>query len=200
VSDATLAALAKGEDLTAPDIDPVACPGCDPRIGLLKGRMSSTGNENDQSIVVRVDFGKASALFTGDCETTGLKALLKRYGGTSRLDTDLYHVGHHGAANATTPALVEAVTPRVAVISVGLPHPGDGSSGWDYGHPRKTVVRDLAKAIKGKRTPAIGVKVATGQREFGSARITKRIYATAWDGNVVVTMGSAGSISVSRRR
>src|SRR5688572_3932221 len=118
--------------LTGPGIDPLSCDLCDPRILILSARYDDNpgwpegdfDNKNVHSLVVRVDFGAASALFTGDLESSGIQTLLEAYAGTPMLDVDLWHVGHHGSHNATTAALLDVLTLKAAVISVGK---------WDYG-------------------------------------------------------------------
>lgn len=82
--------------------------------------------KNNHSIVTRVDFGQSSFLFTGDLEEPGIKRLLDRHETPTLLDVDVYHVGHHGSHNGTTAELLGAVTPKIAVISVGH---------WDFGKP-----------------------------------------------------------------
>ena len=126
---AVVAAGAQG--LTDHVIDPVDCQGVDPEIHILSGEYdinpgwsaANFENGNNQSLVIRVDFGQASFLFTGDMEETAIPTLMGHWQGTSMLDADVWEVGHHGSANGTTPALLAAITPEVAVISMGRETP-----------------------------------------------------------------------------
>jgi hypothetical protein len=107
-----------------------------------------------------------------------------------------YHIAHHGSYNGTSPPLVKAVSPTMAVISMGPP---DRDAMWTavaYGHPRKVAGDMIAAALKENgRSPSLYIKVATkagskgaaSQREFVKESMTKAIYATGWDGTVVVS-------------
>lgn len=96
--------------------------------------------ENDNSYVIRLDYGEISALFTGDAEAESEKDQVKLYGSAEGgyLDVDILKVGHHGSASSTTDTYLAAVTPTYAVISCGM--------GNDYGHPHREVTDRLTKA------------------------------------------------------
>jgi hypothetical protein len=142
-------------------------------------------NQNNHSVVLRVDFGNASMLLTGDLEQRGIAGLLAKYQGTGMLDVDVYLVGHHGAANATTDALLQAVTPKMAVISMGVPERATNWTAWAYGHPRKAIVQQLLAKVSEPRTSR-RVSVATGTRTFEQISVGKAIFATGWDGTIVL--------------
>jgi competence protein ComEC len=80
---------------------------------------------NDASVVFRLDHGETSFLFTGDLEIAGEQELL-----TSgvKLRADVLKVGHHGSKSSSSYEFLQAVRPKVAVISAdfnrtgGLPH------------------------------------------------------------------------------
>ena len=71
---------------------------------------------NNQSVVLRVDYGALSLLFTGDAEKSAERDLIKR---EMPLEADILHVGHHGSATSSCDAFLKAVMPDYAVISVG---------------------------------------------------------------------------------
>jgi competence protein ComEC len=50
-------------------------------------------------------------------EQPAIETLLEWYKDTPTLNADVYEIGHHGSHNGTTSNLVEAITPRIAVIS-----------------------------------------------------------------------------------
>lgn len=71
---------------------------------------------NNNSIVMRVTFGKSVFLLTGDAEEPEEKTLLRS--GTA-LSADVLKVGHHGSNTSTSQQFLQAVSPQYAVISVG---------------------------------------------------------------------------------
>lgn len=178
--------------LSNASIDPVRCAQVDPKITLLWGSVREQGawskkafsNQNNHSVVLRVDFGKASYLNTGDLQEEGIGGLMELHAGSRLLDVDLYHVGHHGSHNATTEALLRAMTPEIAVISTGLPRREGSFTANEHGHPRWDTVEKLLKHVRRTR-PTVALPVAFGQRNFYEVPIPKAIYATGWDGTLV---------------
>ena len=69
-------------------------------------------------------------LFTGDAEQIIENQLLN-----SGIDADVLKVGHHGAGSASSSSFIKAVSPDIAVISVG-----EGNS---YGHPHADTLAIL---------------------------------------------------------
>jgi len=189
--------------LTDAVIDPVHGADVDPVLTVLWGQVASDPgwgatpfkNNNNHSVVVRVDFGKASVLVTGDLEEPAIRDMLKRYQGTSLLDADIYEVGHHGSINGTIPELVNAITPSYAVIECGKPDHEIRFCAWAYGHPREEVVDMLQHAISTSR-PAVHVQAGLGAKKFEDHTVTKAVYATGWDGNVVLEVSADGSVQV----
>ena len=90
---------------------------------------------NDDSLVLRMQFGKASVLLEGDAEAASEWQML-RSGRMSAVT--LLKVGHHGSKTSTTPAFLAAAAPKDAVISVG--------KGNTFGHPRFEVVERIEDA------------------------------------------------------
>ncbi|MEA2096987.1 MAG: DNA internalization-related competence protein ComEC/Rec2 [Candidatus Cloacimonadota bacterium] len=74
-----------------------------------------SGNINNLSIVVRLDYGDLSVLFTGDLEREGEDYLINNY--PEFLDCDVLKVGHHGSKTASSPAFIKVVDPQYAIIS-----------------------------------------------------------------------------------
>lgn len=198
-----------GGGFTSDIVDPVDCPGVDPQIRLLAGgrhsnpgwRQSDFRNPNNHSLVIRVDYGEASFLFTGDLETPAIGNLVSRYTGTDTLNVDVYAVGHHGADNGTTEPMLDAMTPEIAVIQVGDPNIRIPRSAWDYGHPSRTLVTMLEQAISRPRTPAVNIMIFERQEgEPIPRRIDDAIFATSRDGDVVVTATPEGVFQVNTSR
>ena len=189
-------------------IDPIRCPAIDPQIRVLWGQVARdpgwTGirygktpfqNANNHSLVLRVDFGQASVLLTGDLEEPAIKALLERTAGTRALDVDVYQVGHHGSINGTTAELVTAMSPQIAVFPMGDEKRHAPWSAWKYGHPRREVVELLEQGIGRKRRPA-SVMVGVGGERFVRRTVSAAIYGTGWDGSVVIEAQADGRMHV----
>ena len=106
---------------------------------------------NNYSIVIKVEFGNNSFLFTGDAEDISEKEMMDK---GFDLKADVLKVGHHGSDSSTTREFLNAVNPKYAVISVG--------KGNDYGHPATDTIQKLhAKGINIYRTDESGTIVAT---------------------------------------
>jgi competence protein ComEC len=90
---------------------------------------------NDDSLVLRLDDGRASVLLEGDAEAPSEAAMLAQH----RLaPVTLLKVGHHGSRTSTNPEFLAAVAPQAAVISVGRRN--------TFGHPRAEVLARLEAA------------------------------------------------------
>lgn len=90
---------------------------------------------NNASLVMRVDYGSVSILLTGDIEAPGEARLLAEAAAT---DVDVLKVPHHGSATSTTPEFLAAVSPELALVSVGRAN--------RFGHPSPKVIERLANA------------------------------------------------------
>ena len=88
--------------------------------------------ENESSLVLRLTYGRFSALLTGDLERSGEVDVLRR---ANDLDAQLLKVGHHGGRAATSDQFLERTRPRWAVISAGRNN--------TYGHPSPETLTRL---------------------------------------------------------
>lgn len=209
VLDSQVSGLSHRNGLTNEDIDPITCTPVDPEILVLSGGMDENPgwndgdfeNGNNHSLVVKIIFGKASFLFTGDLEDTAIETMVEWYEGTTTLDVDVYHVGHHGSHNGTTELLLDAMTPKSAVISMGCWDFGRGQprgfNTYSFGHPRKVIVDLLTRQIAPHRAQPKNVKVATKARRFVDFRVTKAIFATGWDDDIQIEANSNGDLDIS---
>jgi beta-lactamase superfamily II metal-dependent hydrolase len=97
------------------------------RVTVLGPLGSGYEQENDASLVVRVDFGETRFLFTGDAENESLGELLGAPD-PAALRAQVLKVPHHGKAEKLSAAFFETVAPAWAVISCqrgtneNLPH------------------------------------------------------------------------------
>ena len=199
LSTVTLKKLTEGSGLNYDAIDAVDCGAVDPTITVLWGQVSDQEkkyeNPNNHSLAIRVVFGKASVLWTGDMEEAAIVDFVTRYSGSSELDVDVYQVGHHGSDNGTTEGLLVAASPEIAVISMGPVNREGRSTAHQYGHPGLEVVSLLNKHVKGSRKP-LTADVATAAKKFRTFEVTKAIYATGWDGHIVLEANTKGEWSV----
>ena len=73
---------------------------------------------NNNSIVLRLELGKSSVLLPGDLEQEAEAGLIAWAG--QHLRADLLKAPHHGSGTSSSPAFLEAVSPRLGIISCGL--------------------------------------------------------------------------------
>jgi competence protein ComEC len=99
-------------------------------IAPLTGISGSGSDANNNSIVIRVSFGKVSFLMTGDIEEAGRRAV-------SFPRSTVLKASHHGSANGTDEKLLNDVAPEIAILSYGRRN--------QYGHPHKRVIELLKK-------------------------------------------------------
>lgn len=85
---------------------------------------------NDNSIVLRVEQGEHALLLSGDIEDVAEGALVEQ---RAALAAAVLKVPHHGSATSSTESWLDAVGPRLAVISSGR--------GNRFGLPHARVVR-----------------------------------------------------------
>ena len=99
------------------------------------GYSNAGAPKNDDSVVLEMRLGKATALLEGDAEHPSEDAMLA----SGRLHpVTLLKVGHHGSKTSSNPEFVAAVHPRDAVVSVGRRN--------TFGHPRGEVIARFASA------------------------------------------------------
>jgi competence protein ComEC len=99
------------------------------------------------SIVLRVDYGETSFLFTGDAEMMSEEMMLSD---EMPLRADVLKVAHHGSRYSSSPEFLAVVKPEWAVISCG--------EGNAYGHPHEEVLQALSQTTV-LRTDQLGTIV-----------------------------------------
>jgi competence protein ComEC len=90
--------------------------------------------KNDDSLVVRLAYRNTSALLEGDAEAPSEREMAR----LPAIHSDVLKVGHHGSKTSTTAIFLTAVSPRYAVVSVGLHNL--------YHHPRFETLEHLQAA------------------------------------------------------
>ncbi len=112
---------------------------------------------NNQSIVLRLDYGRTSFLFMGDAETVAEADMMDLFP-ISDFKADVIKLGHHGSSTSTSEEFLAAVSPDFAVVSCGKNN--------DYGHPHRETISVLEKNnIEILRTDTMGSIVFTSDGE-----------------------------------
>ncbi len=155
-----------------PALITVLNPPAPPRGGSPRGPAS---DENNNSLVLRLDWGFASFLLTGDLEQEGEFDLLAARRPLAHL---VLKVAHHGSRYSTTEEFLTAGRPAVAVISVGAYNP--------FRHPTPEVLERLGRAgARIYRTDRDGaVIMTTDGRELSVTRwaaLTTETFRLFWD-------------------
>ena len=104
------------------------------KVSMLSPVSSDYDELNNYSAVMRIVYRQTSFIFMGDAQALSENALVKS--GVD-LRADVLKVGHHGSDTSTGKAFLQAVSPKIAVISVG--------AGNDYGHPAAATLTKLTK-------------------------------------------------------
>ncbi len=118
-----------------------------------------TTGTNENSMVLKLDYGEFDMLFTGDLGEEEEKQL--------SLDTvDVLKVAHHGSKNSSGAAFLAAVRPKAALISAGEHN--------TYGHPHEETLQRLedagSKSYCTKECGALTVRVEEGGNRFSVER------------------------------
>jgi competence protein ComEC len=96
--------------------------------------IADTKPKNDDSLVMRIRFGKTSFLLTGDME----KKIETELADAGLLEhDDVLKVGHHGSRTSSSTELLDLEHPAFGIISAGF----DNS----YGHPHPFTLAALAE-------------------------------------------------------
>jgi len=121
-------------------------------------------NPNDNSFLLRIRLGERAFLLVGDAEREEEAEAVQR----SDLRADVLKVGHHGSRTSSSPAFLEAVNPRVAVISCGVRN--------RFGHPHRATL-DALRAANARvlRTDRAGSVVITTDGQSLEVRTMREV-------------------------
>lgn len=116
---------------------------------------SKVASENDRSLVLLAESGTRRVLLTADVEAAG-EAWLVASGWPLHADVEV--VPHHGSKSSSSARFVQAVSPAVAVVSVGARNP--------YGHPADEVLSRYAESRLYRSDLAGSVTLSTDGRRL----------------------------------
>ena len=121
---------AKGLSMTVPEL------GESYTLGEAKfefiGPLEQYDNLNDDSLVMRLEYGDTSFLFTGDMTSKAERDLLED---GANVKCDVLKVGHHGSSGSSSYRFLYEAEPKIAVISC--------EAGNSYGHPHEEALSRL---------------------------------------------------------
>jgi len=194
--------------LTNTVIDPLPCAPIDPKFTVLWGTLDTKPvrwtkadfkNQNNHSVVVRVDYGNSSLLIPGDIEEAAIHEIVGRYAPNRLLDVDVIQVAHHGSSNATTTELLQAESPLIAFIASGNPAREQSWTAWAHGHPNAGIVSLIQAAPSILPRTALQARVGNGAKKFSQTTITKAVYSVGWDGGLLLETAGDGRWTVTRK-
>jgi competence protein ComEC len=100
--------------------------------------------QDDESLVLHIQYGNTSALLVGDAHKR-TEGLLE----AENPQADLLKIGHHGSLTSSSPEFLQAVAPQFAVVSAGYYN--------SFHHPRPEVMRRFAdRQVQTYRTDMAG--------------------------------------------
>ena len=99
-------------------------------------------DNNNSSIVMKMTYGTVDIMFTGDAEEEAEEIILQN---GFDFNAEILKAGHHGSDTSTSSAFLDAVNPKLAIISVG--------EGNKYNHPADITLKKFTdKGIQYYRT------------------------------------------------
>ena len=87
-------------------------------------------SDNEMCLMLRLDYGNSSFIFTGDISSFAEKYAVNKY--KNMLKADVLKVAHHGSRNSSCDEFLKAVSPTYAYIPVG---------NNSFGHPHQDAIK-----------------------------------------------------------
>ncbi|HHB11700.1 MAG TPA: DNA internalization-related competence protein ComEC/Rec2 [Chromatiales bacterium] len=119
-------------------------------------------DENDAACVLRVSASMGALLLASDIEAAA-EARLARLPG---ITAEVLQVPHHGSLSSSSPAFLDAVAPRIALVSAGY------RNRWGFPRP-EVVARYAARGIRLLDTAGSGA-ITVGQTPEGGPGVLRR--------------------------
>jgi len=152
----------------------------------LPGDLARPPKPNAVSCVLRIQGTSGSVLITGDIEAAQEATLVQRAG--AALKSDVLLVPHHGSKTSSTPALLDAVQPNLAVVQAAYRS--------RYGHPAPEVLARYAeRGIVVVRSERCG---AWTQAPDGAALCERQVSRRYWHHGLLVHHPAAPARTAGR--
>ncbi len=102
---------------------------------ILSPPLNYPHNDNNRSCVLKVSNGYHSLLLTGDIQKPTEKYLLENLpeNKPEKLQSEVLSVPHHGSKTSSSPAFIDAVSPKLGLITAGYRS--------RFGHPKQEVIK-----------------------------------------------------------
>lgn len=134
------------------------------------GDETDPDDRNQQSLILRMDYGDFHMLFTGDADREGeLRIIQQDDGGKegiSLAEVQVLKAAHHGSRFSNSGEWLEAVRPQLVLVSYG-----EGNS---YGHPHEEALERFRQAgcrvMKTGELGAVMLHVEKGRVEYHGYR------------------------------
>lgn len=99
---------------------------------ILSSEKSEQDNLNNNSMVIKLTYGNNTFLFMGDAEKAIEDNIIDS---KTNLKSDVIKIAHHGSTTSSSEEFLDAVSPKIALISCGLNN--------SFKHPSKTIIDRL---------------------------------------------------------
>lgn len=118
---------------------------------LVVGVDTVPKDNNSSSVVMKMTYGTVDIMFTGDAEEEAEEIILQN---GFDLSAEVIKAGHHGSDTSSSDVFVDAISPKIAIISVG--------EGNKYDHPKQVTLDKYAnRNIQTYRTDMLGTITLT---------------------------------------
>lgn len=170
------------QDDLIPDVD--FCPRDDvTAIVIRPNGFGESRDPNDNSVIVRIDYGDDSLLFVGDCgaEQEGIL----QADSTTRLllDCDFLKVGHHCSDTSTSDDFLALVSPDIAAVSCGAKGVSTNSG---YKHPRHEILSAIMAVTLPRSSSVVTMEAyESNAKEWRSITLNRSVFVTTTEGTLV---------------
>jgi beta-lactamase superfamily II metal-dependent hydrolase len=152
-------------------------------------RMSTPEDDNADSLVLKIENGKSSAILTGDA--TGLtttRIINNFHDKKEHLNTNVLLASHHGSSThgSNNEEWITATQPEFIIISNGLLH----------GHPHEEAYDIFKKSPRLKRVTEHNILIAQSSAQGMMHKTQNPIFSTLTSGTILLDLLENGGIGI----